>query len=159
MNGDASEIPTQPWVLVVAGVTPLGRRQAVRAIAAALAEGRRVLVLDGQVPALADEDFPSTDADTNRIAVYSFGAEERTGLAARLAEPTDSRGKGRLWRTLGRRTGTVRRPMSVWFRSRPAILPLANGPAPDRIVCCDEMSITTAWKTSRIWPGVPVGSS
>jgi hypothetical protein len=151
----AGEAVPGPWVLVVAGVTPLGRRQAIRAVTSAIREGRNVLVLDGQVPGLGVEDLPDTVGP--EVLVYAFGASEREGLAARLTEPV-GRPRGRVWRVLGRRFGTVMRPLGVWSKAGSAIRPLANGPAPERIVCCDEASITTAWKSSRIWPGTPVGA-
>jgi len=151
---DAGDGVPDPWVLVIAGVTALGRRQAMRAVTGALGEGKNVFVLDGQVPAFGSEDLATTEG--REVLVYSFGARERDGLAARLLEPTDDH-RGRVWRMVGRRLGTVLRPLGVWSQARPAIRPLATGPAPERIVCCDEVSITTAWKSSRIWPGTPVG--
>ena len=147
--GDAT-----PWVLVIAGITPLGRRRAVRAVRHALDSGESVVVIDGQVPAFGVDDLAGTGE--GRVAVHSFGVEERSGLAARLTEPVAGEKRGRLWRSVGRRLGILFRPVAVWSRARDAIRPLAGGPAPDRIVCCDEASITTAWKASRIWPGVPV---
>lgn len=142
-----------PWVLVIAGVTPLGRRRALRAVEHALETGENVVVIDGQVPALiAYELAPS---DSHRVFVHSFGVDERTGLAARLTEPGSKR-RGRVWRAVGLRTGVMLRPMAVWSRAKTAVRPLEDGPAPVRIVCCDETSITTAWKSARIWPGVPV---
>lgn len=145
---------TTPWVLVIAGVTPLGRRRAVRAVAHALDAGENVVVIDGHVPALGSDDLARTDA--HRVSVYSFGIDERGALPARLTEPNGSVRRGRIWRTVGRRVGTMLRPLAVWSRAKVAIRSLADGPAPDRIVCCDEASITTAWKSSRIWPGVSV---
>jgi hypothetical protein len=145
---------TTPWVLVIAGITPLGRRRAVRAVEHALDAGDSVVVIDGQVPALGLDDLAG--AGDERVSVYSFGIEERSGLAARLTEPNAAEKRGRVWRSVGRRLGILFRPVAVWSRARVALRPLAGGPAPDRIVCCDEASITTAWKASRIWPGVPV---
>lgn len=147
--GDAS-----PWVLVIAGITPLGRRRAVRAVEHALDAGESVVVIDTQVPALGVDDLAATG--DGGVTVHSFGVEERRGLAARLTEPTAGEKRGRVWRSVGRRLGILFRPVAVWSRARGAIRHLAGGPAPDRIVCCDEASITTAWKASRIWPGVPV---
>ena len=154
-NIETGETVPGPWVLVVAGVTPLGRRQAIRAVTGAIGEGKSVLVLDGQVPALGSADL--SDIEGSEVLVYSFGDRERERLAARLTEPA-GRTRGRVWMVFGRRVGTVMRPLSVWSEVRPAIRALAAGPAPERIVCCDEASITTAWKSSRIWPGTPVGA-
>ncbi len=142
-----------PWVLVIAGVTPLGRRRALRAVDRALETGENVVVIDAQVPALRAGDLAPSDA--HRVSVHSFGLDERTGMAARLTEPGGKR-RGRVWRAVGLRTGVMLRPMAVWSRAKPAIRPLEGGSAPVRIVCCDEAAITTAWKSARIWPGVPV---
>ncbi|HEY6634291.1 MAG TPA: hypothetical protein VI141_01610 [Acidimicrobiia bacterium] len=145
---------TTPWVLVIAGITPLGRRRATRAVESALNAGESVVVIDGHVPALGPDDLGR--ADGRRVSMYSFGIEERGGLAARLTEPDGSARRGRVWRSVGRRLGVLFRPLAVWSRAKVAIRPLADGPGPDWIVCCDEPSITTAWKASRLWPGVPV---
>lgn len=156
MGEETATAPATSWVLVIAGVTPLGRRRAVRAVSHALDAGQKVVVIDGQVPALSAEDLDS--ADPSRVTVYSFGVEERRRLAARLTEPASNARRGRLWRSVGRRVGTVLRPWAVWSRARSAIRSLSRQASPERIVCCDESSITTAWKATRIWPGVPVGS-
>lgn len=141
-----------PWILVVAGVTPLGRRQAARAVATAISDGVDVLVLDGHVPPLTHADLDSAPDGQSSLRIYSFGEDERSGIAYRLIAPGTSSRQRAAWRVTSRRLGTLLRPWRYWSIARRAIEPLADGPPPQEIVCCDEVSITTTWKAARIWP-------
>jgi hypothetical protein len=146
-----------PWVLVFAGVTPLGRRRAQRIVAAQVRLGRNVVIFDGHVPPIDMPDF-SELLPPRRILIRQFGADERRRLASRLVrrEPSTLLTSGALWRHVGRRLGTLLRPSAVWATVRSRVHELQAAPGPVEIFCCDEPSITSAWRASRIWRGVPV---
>lgn len=177
------EAISEPWVLVIGGVSRDGNRRARGEAREAASEGLNVLWLDGYEETYPGEGTTRVPIEglngPGFVVVAGFRLRERSSLLNRLSygspkgghsvaetedgvgwdPPTSHFGRGiaNIRKTLFRKVNQVFRGYLLWRLLRPTLAHLHDSsPPPTSIVYCDDYTIPTGWHAARIWD-VPIG--
>jgi len=169
---------SEPWVLVLGGISRDGNRRARRAAREAASHGLNVLWLDGYeetYPGENSQRVPIEGLDGPGVVVVAgFRQRERGSLLNRLSygspkanhldSETDDeagwdppstrigRAVARIRTSLFRKINQVFRGYLLWRLLRPILARLHDSsPQPASIVYCDDYTIPAGWHAARIW--------
>ena len=163
---DIESEPDVPWVLVLGGCTRLGNRRARRNVKGALELGCRVVWFDGFEEEIGGHGVPVGGVESGgELRVVGLRAAEELAtsrtLRARIARWLSTGSPGPRRHTLARwsrRSVQIGRSRRFCRLQLPVVDQAVTSALPAAIVYCDDVALTTAWRLSRRWPHVWVGS-